>query len=245
MDTIQRLPENALLVKFPNVDFALTEAVAATLTLNPAGSNNSILWTAAVAGADGDLVNVVYVDPEAEDSPLSFTVSRGAVETTVTVSLATDGDGLITSTAQEVIDAAALDEAVADVVTAAASGTVTGVLAAASGSLSGGRNASPDLIALLPPNKSFFVTDVYGVIESVSGTVGASEFTLSRVDAEDNAVTLASVELADGYAAGFSFTVADVNHRVIPANNRLKFSLATGSNADSDLRTLFVRLIEI
>lgn len=75
--------------------------VRASVATGVVGNNNAIRWTSAVPGEAGNLVAVVLQDPGAGNQPLSVSVS-GSV---VTVSLATDAGGAITSTAQDVIGA--------------------------------------------------------------------------------------------------------------------------------------------
>ncbi|TLM66016.1 MAG: hypothetical protein FDZ69_07485 [Deltaproteobacteria bacterium] len=72
--------------------------VAAAVTINMTNATADLTYTAVKAGSAGNLINVVHVDPGANDAELAVSVF---VET-ITVSLATDGSGTITSTAAEV-----------------------------------------------------------------------------------------------------------------------------------------------
>lgn len=67
----------------------------ATATINPAGANNSVKYTARAGGYEGERVSIRYLDPGAPSQALSVSVNDKAI----TVSLATDGGGAITSTA--------------------------------------------------------------------------------------------------------------------------------------------------
>lgn len=71
----------------------------ATANVNPAGDDNGLTFTAVDFGTAGNDITITYVDPEADDAELAVTVEGSAIS----VSLATDGDGLITTTAAEVL----------------------------------------------------------------------------------------------------------------------------------------------
>lgn len=72
--------------------------VQAALSTNLTGNNNDIVYTAVPIGTDGNLVTVAYADPGAGDATLSVTVDGNAI----TVHLATDSGGTITSTADDI-----------------------------------------------------------------------------------------------------------------------------------------------
>lgn len=73
-------------------------AVAATLTTGRVSAKTAILYTAATAGIAGNQITVETVDPGSNSAALAVTVAGNAI----TVSLATDAQGAITSTAAEV-----------------------------------------------------------------------------------------------------------------------------------------------
>ena len=73
-------------------------ATAATLTTGTSAANTELEFTAAEAGAAGNAISVALVDPGAADAVLSISVASKAV----TVALATDAQGDIISTADEV-----------------------------------------------------------------------------------------------------------------------------------------------
>jgi hypothetical protein len=100
----------------------------ATASLTTAlGANADLTYTAAAPGAGGNAVSIEYADPGAANSPLAVAVAGNAV----TVSLATDAGGAITSTAADVRAAVSANPAAAGLVAVAlaagsdGSGTVT------------------------------------------------------------------------------------------------------------------------
>lgn len=101
----------------------------ATLTVNPAGINNSLDYTAVAYGAVGNNITIEYVDPSANDAVLSVDVTGSAI----VVNLATDGAGVITSTAADVLAAIEADAPADALVTVAnttlndGSGVVTAI----------------------------------------------------------------------------------------------------------------------
>jgi len=108
-------------------------AVAATATINPAGVDNSILYTADTAGFAGNSITIEYIISGGGAAVTDITVTgdaiaitAGSTTTAATVITAVNGD----------VDAAAL-------VTASASGTVTGVIdTVAATNLTGGLNST-------------------------------------------------------------------------------------------------------
>lgn len=95
-------------------------AVAATATLDPTGTNNSVLYTAKVAGVEGNAISVQYAISGAGSAVLSVAVNGRAI-------LVTAGSATVASA---VITAVNANAAASALVTAAASGTVTGAIAA-------------------------------------------------------------------------------------------------------------------
>jgi len=89
-------------------------ATAATLQTGRTSADTAILYTAASAGMAGNAITVELADPGSNSAALAVTVSG----TAITVTLATDVAGAITSTAQEVIDAIAAAPEAAALVTA-------------------------------------------------------------------------------------------------------------------------------
>ena len=120
-------------------DNAVAE-VKSSLSTDLVGNNNDIVYTSKLTGTAGDAITVAYIDPSENSQSLSVEVTG----TDITVNLATDGGGLITSTGDEIKAAvAALPAAHALVGTADkagndGSGVVTAMVKTA---LSGGVNA--------------------------------------------------------------------------------------------------------
>lgn len=69
--------------------------VKASYTTALTGSNNDLTFTSKLVGVAGNTTTVRYVDPAGNDKLLSVSVTGSAI----TVNLATNGSGLITSTA--------------------------------------------------------------------------------------------------------------------------------------------------
>lgn len=107
--------------------------VAATVTINPAGADNSILYTADTAGSAGNGITITYVISGSGSAVLGVvTTDRNIVVTAGSATIAS-----------AVVTAVNADPTTAALVTAAASGTVTGAIAAVTATnLTGGVNAT-------------------------------------------------------------------------------------------------------
>lgn len=101
-----------------------TGRVLATVTLDMTAATSDLTYTAKRAGADGDLISVIHIDPTANDAELAVTVDG----TAITVSLATGVAGAITSTAAEVKAAILASPAASALVTCEDEGAGTGVV---------------------------------------------------------------------------------------------------------------------
>lgn len=103
-------------------------AVAATLTTGRVAANNAITFTAAGPGLSGNEITIHLVDPGQNGATLSVVVSGNAI----TINLATDAQGAITSTAGDVVTELTGDAEAVALVTAAAAASSdgTGVVAA-------------------------------------------------------------------------------------------------------------------
>lgn len=116
-------------------------AAKASVVIGDAAAKTAIQYTAKKTGAKGNNISIEYVDPGQASQALSVTVNG----TKITVSLATDGAGAITSTAADVVAAVNGDTDAAALVAAALYGDGndgSGVLdAVAETSLSGGLDA--------------------------------------------------------------------------------------------------------
>jgi hypothetical protein len=117
-------------------------ALQATLTTALTGTNNDLTFTAALGGRLGNGYRIRYVNPAANNQTLAVTVDGQDVS----VSLATNGSGVITSTAEQVETALNLVEAFAVplIVNIAAGNDGSGVVTAMSyTSLAGGTGGLP------------------------------------------------------------------------------------------------------
>lgn len=128
-----------------------TASQKATVTIDPTGVDNSIIWTAVADGTPGNFITIEYVDPGTTNASLSL-VRDGA---NITVNLATDGGGSITTTAADIVNAvvASGNEDIAEIVTAdfptgqSGTGTVTAI---GQTSLTGGVDASEETVICQP-----------------------------------------------------------------------------------------------
>lgn len=99
-------------------------AVAATLLTGVVADDNDLTWTAVTEGVAGNDIRIYLKDPGAASQAIAVSVS-GLV---ITVSLATDGTGLITSSATAVVTAVMASTAASALVTVAGSGFSAGVV---------------------------------------------------------------------------------------------------------------------
>lgn len=115
------------------------DAVAASLIVG--SGNSAFTLTAKSAGVSANAIRIALVDPAAASAALSVTVSASDI----TVNLATDGTGIITSTAAQVRDAINASAEASTLVTASLPSTSdgTGVVAAqAMTNLTGGADGT-------------------------------------------------------------------------------------------------------
>jgi len=128
---------------------AAVSGTAASLTIDPAGADNALLWTAAARAFKGNQISVEYADPGASDSAMALTVEGREI----IVSLATDGAGAITTVADDIAAAVLLDGDVSTLVTVAdvAPDDGTGVVTAmARAYLTGGISDLVDILDYAP-----------------------------------------------------------------------------------------------
>lgn len=112
--------------------------VAASLTSNMTAATSDLTYTAVVPGSAGNSINVTHVDPGASNAALAVSV----FVKTITISLATNGAGAITSTAAQVKAAVNSHAAAAALVTCEDEGAGSGVVnALANANLTGGADA--------------------------------------------------------------------------------------------------------
>lgn len=117
------------------------DAVSASLQTGTPGTN-AIIWTAQAPGIGGNAVSIALV-AEGNDTPLSVEV----INTVVTVHLATDGTGVVTSTADEVA-AAVMGHHSASVLVSAITEDTGVVTAVVADNLAGGTDAGNALEVL-------------------------------------------------------------------------------------------------
>ncbi|QEM80208.1 phage tail sheath protein [Halomonas binhaiensis] len=140
--------------------------VIASLNIGFAAANTSINFTATTPGTDGNAIRVRYVDPGTASSALTVSTTG----TDITISLETDVDGNITSTAEDVVTATNGDQNASALVNAVVDGVGTGILSAVEYQyLSGG------LDEVFPLDTPVLITDPRGA----AGKAGI-EGTLAR-----------------------------------------------------------------
>jgi len=100
--------------------------VAASVKIDCTNANSDITYTARAEGASGNSISITYVDPLANDQTLSVTTSGRDI----TVNLATDSGGNITSTATEVASAVTSNAIASKLVSVAVEGDGSGVVEA-------------------------------------------------------------------------------------------------------------------
>lgn len=163
--------------------------VAAEAIIQAIAANADVLYTAAAVGTEGNQIRVQYVDPEATDAVLAVTVSGNDI----TVSLATDATGTITSTANDVVTAVNGSAEASDLVTAAndAGNDGTGIVNAIDfTSLAGGENEP------FPLNTPVLVTNVDEAIGN-AGTTGTLPKALDAIGDQASPV-IVIVRVAEG-----------------------------------------------
>lgn len=193
----------------PDFDPSGTTAFA-NATLNPAGANNSVKYMARVGGFDGERISVAYVDPAGANKVLTVTVTGRAIS----VSLATDGSSVITSTAA-LVRAAILASADANALIESANaggddgtGVVTAIAATSLGVLftdlvgtkytTGNPAQVPVVAGTEALIQAICLGDGYAIIK-FTGTVGAGSITYCDIAMADAPVlSAASVTLATG-----------------------------------------------
>ena len=168
--------------------------VAAEALINLIADNADIVITAADTGTDGNKIRVKLVDPGTTSEALAVAVSGNDI----TVTLATDAEGAITSTANDVIEAINTSpEAGALVVADVADGSTGEGLANAEDfvQLSGGEDEP------FPLNTAVLVTDVKRAIGN-AGTTGTLPKALDAIgDQAKTPTVIIRVEEATDEAA--------------------------------------------
>ena len=128
---------------------AYTAGVKASYTTALTGANNDLKFTARYGGTYANNITLVYVDPSGNNKTLSVVVTYASTTgyPVITVNLATNGGGTITSTGAQILAAINGDPTASQWVIAslAASNDGTGVVTAMSSqSLASGTNVGTD-----------------------------------------------------------------------------------------------------
>lgn len=191
-----------------------TGANAGTVTVVSAGNDNDVTFTDARAtatqGAFAESISIVFADPGANDANLTVAVTQDANDNyTITVSLATDNNGAITSTADDIVAAIANDADASALVTAVASeGDGSGVVeaTAAPQTLSGGHDGLNNDVAI----SDIRPTGSAGTVSVVFADPGSNSASLSvAVTSSGNDRTI-TVNLATDANGNIISTAADV-----------------------------------
>lgn len=196
------------------IQLTVPGATAATLTTNMTNALADVTLTAVKTGTDGNSINVVYVDPAANDQPL--TVSVFVYD--ITVTLATGEAGAITSTGAEVAAAINAHPEASALVTASDEGDGSGIVnAVVVANLAGGVNPvychfKPSLITCTGgPVTVELVEDQSFVAAGTAGTPRNRH----RINGPASAITCKSIAAAT--LVGGSAVILDTV--VIPGNS--------------------------
>lgn len=217
-----------------DLSLPLASALAASVLINPAGANNDVLYTANVAGSQGNQLSVQYIDPGLPSQALRVDVfERHAIR----VYLATNAASAITSTAAQVIAAVNAHWFAGHLVTAAngpGSSGATAVTAMAKTALAGGADmdaAHATLTTALAGGDNDIVW------RAVVGGAAGNDITIAYVDpgANDKPLGVAvvgnaiTVNLATGPAGAITSTAGDIIAKM--ASTPTAAALVTGANA--------------
>ncbi|WP_447045330.1 phage tail sheath protein [Vreelandella sp. H-I2] len=150
----------------------------ATATINGIEPDSGIVFTAANVGIPGNNIRITFEDPGEPSAAINVTVD----EKRITVSLATDAEGEILSTAAEVVDA--VNAEAAAVVTAAVESTGQDVVTTAERvALTGGVDEP------FPLNEPVLITNIYTAIGN-AGAGGTLRRALTAIVDETKAVVV-------------------------------------------------------
>ena len=192
-----------------NAGATFTDAALLVACTNP---NSNVTYTAVNGGISGNAISIEYAatvdagEPGGytDDQPLTITVTGGDA---ITVSLATDGDGHITSTAADIVTAIAGDTSAAALITAVADGGEGVVEVKGAANLSGG-GVIADVVSTTMtiydslgndiPLTITFTRDTEGngglwdVAVSIPSTLGSAAINLTAVqfDSDGNLATI-------------------------------------------------------
>lgn len=156
-------------------------ALAAAATLGSTAAAGEVTYTAANAGPGGNRIRVAHVVPAEASTPISVAVDGKSI----TVTLATDGDGAALSTAAEVVTAVNAESSAQALVTAAASGDDSALAVEKKATALTGGEAEP-----FPLNRPVLITDVLGAAAK-AGAGGTMRRALSTIGEETKPLIVA------------------------------------------------------
>lgn len=195
--------------------------VAASAIINGLTASGDITYTAADVGINGNNIRITHVNPGTPSAAIDVSVAAKHI----TVTLATDAEGELLSTAEEVATAIAADPDAAALISAEASGDGQGIAATAQAvALTGGVNEP------FPLNEPVLITNIYTAIgqAGAGGTLRRSLQTI--VDEGKTVIVMVRVEKGEDEAA----TTANVIGSVDPLTGK-----KTGMQAFTAAETKF------
>ncbi len=197
----------------------VVDAIAATDLTGALDAGTLNFIDARPTGSAGT-VNVVLADPGANNSPLGVSVSTSGNDSTVTVNLATDGTGTITSTLDEIAAAIQNDSTASGLIDASVTGEGNSVSTALGSTALDQTNGS--VLAFESANYGSREFVGLNVLDGTFDTTGSDNTTESRRDTgEDIGVTV------NGQAAEGDGLKATVRNSTLDAS----FSFDKDSNA--------------
>jgi len=168
----------------------------ASVTIDPTGADNALLYTAVTSGVAGNAISVQYTNPG-----ISNTLSVEVQGDNITVKLGTNGSGVITSTAGDILTAVNAHTEAAALVLVTAPGASTGLVTEISQTYLTNRNTSLTYTALEAGSEGNEITVAYinpGVLTAsttVAVTTKAIAVTLAH-DGTNITATAAAVKSA-------------------------------------------------
>lgn len=154
--------------------------VAASAVINGLAANGNLTYTAANVGVNGDTIRITHLHPGEPSTAINVAVA----DKHVTITLATDAEGEILSTADEVATAISADNAASALVSVAINGDGQGTPATAQAvRLTGGVNEP------FPLNEPVLLTNLYTAIAN-AGAGGTLRRALTAIVEETKAVVV-------------------------------------------------------
>lgn len=141
--------------------------------LTASATLEGVTFTAKEEGEAGNGIQIVFEDPETDEAELSISVSGNII----TVSLATDDSGAITSTAVDIADAINNDTDASALVTA--TGTGTDAVSTGSATLAGGADSGG--ISGIDVTSQTAANDAIDIIQNALNTVSSQRSELGAV----------------------------------------------------------------